>query len=244
VKTDALFARYYFDVAGFTNGTERFHATCRSFIPSGSRILEIGAGPANNTTNTLAALGPVTGVDVSDEVLSNPALTRAEVYDGVRLPFSAESFDACVSNYVLEHITNVDTHMREVARVLRPGGAYVIRTPNQWHYVTLASRLLPHRMHLAFANSLRGLKDEAHDPWPTVYRANSSRKLRKLASDAGLDVLKLELVEAEPSYGRSSALLFYPMMLYERTVNRFTGLSQLRASIAAVIRKPELSAER
>src|SRR5918911_727457 len=48
------------------------------------------------------------------------------------LPFPNASFDIVVSFDVLEHIPDTDAHLAEVSRVLRPGGAYLIQTPNKW----------------------------------------------------------------------------------------------------------------
>ena len=161
------------------------------------------------------------------------------MYDGVRLPFDDAVFDACVSNYVLEHVEHPREHFFEVARVLKPGGVYCFRTPNVAHYVALISRLLPHRIHLSWANWLRRLGDDAHDPYPTHYRANSVAAITRHARLAGLVLADLHYVEAEPSYGRSHPLLFYPMMLYERAVNATRMLAGLRMTIQAVLTKEQ-----
>ena len=234
---DDLFDRFYPKSEGYGDATIRFHRLCHDNIPRGASILEIGAGPANETTSELATIGTVTAVDVSDEVLDNPDVAKATVYDGGRLPFADEEFDACVSNYVLEHVTDPDTHFAEVARVLKRGGIYVIRTPNLLHYVASASYLMPHALHLAIANRLRALPEGSHDPWPTVYRANRPPVLKRLARRAGLAPIHFSTVECEPSYAKGSAVLFFPMMLYERAVNSTDLLSPFRASITAVFRK-------
>jgi len=236
--TQALFERYYFSRPGYVGGTADFHELCRANLPKGGRFLEIGAGPPNTTTHFLASLGSVTGVDVSDEVMTNRDLTSASVFDGTSLPFTDASFDGCVSNYVLEHVGDPSAHFREVARVLRPGGHYVIRTPNLFHYVAGASWLLPHSAHVFLAKRLRGQTAEDHDPWETHYRANSASTLGRLARDSGLRVATLRMVEKEPSYGRASPLLFYPMMLYERIVNSSDMLGTFRSSIVAAFQKP------
>jgi len=58
---------------------------------------------------------------------------------------------------------------------------------------------------------MSSLKD-AHDPYPTYYRANSRHMLKRLSSSAGLFPVCLELVEPEPSYGKASPWLFFPMV--------------------------------
>ena len=55
--------------------------------------------------------------DVPDELRS--FVRRME---GGVIPFDDESFDVVVSNQVFEHVPNIDEALREIARVLRPGG--------------------------------------------------------------------------------------------------------------------------
>jgi SAM-dependent methyltransferase len=240
--TKPLFDRYYWSKPDFRNGTEQFHSLCNVHFWRTGPLLEIGAGSSNPTSNFLSTLAPVTGLDVSQEVHANSALAEARVFDGHEFPFPDSSFDGCVSNYVLEHIENPRDHFREVARILRPGGAYVFRTPNRWHYVTLASRLLPHAVHVSTANHLRKLDDGAHEPWPTFYRANSRAQLSRLAGATSLEVHELRFIETEPSYGAMHPALFYPMMAYERAVNSIPALEPLRANILGALYKPDRAA--
>lgn len=239
MRTRALFERHYFSKADFVRGTEVFHRICKSQFLEGQPILEVGAGPANPTTLFLSHLGAVTGLDISAEVLDNPNLTQALVYQGGTLPLADASFGMCVSNYVLEHLADPRTHFREVFRVLRPGGAYCFRTPNRWHYVSLGSSLLPHSLHLRLANKLRGLDKSAHDPWPTIYRANTRRRLLKLARDTRFFAKELRMIEAEPTYGTAHWLLFYPMMAYERLVNSSEFFGSMRVNILGIFQKRE-----
>ena len=187
----------------------------------------------------MAGFASVVGVDVSNEVLSNPWLSEAKVYDGNQLPFSDASFGACVSDYVLEHLTGPQRHFREVARVLRPSGVYCFRTPNLWHYVTWGSKILGHGAHLRLANRLRGLEQDAHDPYPTVYAANTRIRILKLAQAVGLSAIVLTTIEKEPSYSKASPALFYPMMVYERLVKSSSLFSDLRVNILGALQKPE-----
>jgi len=235
--TQNLFEKYYYSKPGYTGGTKPFHDICSSKIRHGSDILEIGAGSSNPTTETLSRIGPVTGIDVDSEVLKNSNCTSTKVFDGLRFPFPDGSFDACVSNWVLEHVADPETHFKEVARVLRPDGVYCFRTMNLFHYVTLGSQLTPHSLHLRLANRLRGLGTEAHDPYLTFYRANTTKRLKSLIQKTALETSLLQLMEPEPSYGRVHATLFYPMMIYERIVNSTSLLSNLRIIIFGVCTK-------
>jgi|SRR5579872_2149469 len=235
--TQRLFDKYYYNNPRFENGTSRFLKVCREQIPAGAQILEIGAGPDNDYSEAFSKIGPLTGLDIDPDVKKNRWLSQALIFDGRKMPIADASFDACISNFVMEHVEYPLEHFQEVARVLRPGGVYCLRTPNLFHYVPMASNLVPHSLHLKLANRLRGLDKDAHDPYPTFYRANSRGRLKKLCRLAGLGKPTFTMVEPEPSYGRAHALLFYPMMIYERVMNMSDAFSGFRVTILLAVRK-------
>ena len=144
--------RWYRRRPGWVDGTSLFHDMCRAVIPPSACIVEIGAGPTNRTSAFLAGLGELHGVDVDDEALGNEHLTKASLLEGGRIPYPDATFDVAVSNYVVEHVRDPTMHLSEIHRVLKPGGAYVFRTPNLWHYVALVSLLTPHSFHVLAAN--------------------------------------------------------------------------------------------
>jgi len=229
--------RFYSGRSGWIDGTEEFHRLFREVIGASARILEIGAGPSNKTSRFLATCGELHGIDPDSSVKTNDALTTATVISNGGFPVADASFDCCVSNYVLEHVEDPETHLREVARVLKPGGAYVFRTPNRYHYVSLVSSLTPHWFHELVANRLRNLSSDSHEPYPTVYALNSSSAIRRWATAVGLQVEQLRLVEKEPSYGMRSRTLFLAFTAYERIVNSTDRLANFRANIFGVLRK-------
>ena len=230
--------RFYDRSAGWVDGTTEFHGLCAAVLPPRARILELGPGRRNPTSRFLATLGEVHGLDPDPAAGANESLRSAAVLEGEVFPCGTETFDACVSNYVIEHVEDPAAHLREVRRVLRPGGAYVFRTPNRFHYVAVAASLAPHWVHRRVANRLRNLAPEAGDPHRTLYRMNSRRAVRRLAAEAGLVVEQLRLVEKEPSYGMASRVLFLAFTAYERAVNATAAAAGLRANLFGVLRKP------
>jgi ubiquinone/menaquinone biosynthesis C-methylase UbiE len=237
LSTSHLFQKYYYDREDFIDGTTAFHNFCASNAPPARTIVEIGAGPSNQTSDFYATLGPVCGLDVSDEVSGNSALNSWRIFDGKHMPFPDNSVDACFSNWVLEHVENPNEHFREVRRILRPGGSYSFRTMNAHHYVGAVSKFSPHWFHRAVANRVRALQDGAHDPWPTFYRCNTPKTLNRVVRDAGFRAVEIKMLETEPSYGRANAVLFYPMFLWERAVNASEIFSFLRAQILGSVTK-------
>lgn len=229
--------RYYHSRPDWINGTERFRALLSAHLAPGGPILEIGAGPPNSTTRFLASIGEVTGIDPDPIVETNDACARVTVYDGRRIPSDDESFDSVVSNYVLEHVEDPAAMSAECWRVLRPGGVLVFRTPNLWHYVSLIARLTPQSFHERVALKAQNASEDAHDPYPTFHRMNTRTDCRRLLEHAGFELLVLDCLEGEPSYGLFSRLAFYPMMVWERILNSTDLFQDLRANIFCLARK-------
>lgn len=50
-------------------------------------------------------------------------------YDGKKIPFSDEYFDAVFSSEVFEHVFNIDEILKELYRVIKPGGVMLITCP-------------------------------------------------------------------------------------------------------------------
>src|SRR6267142_3003298 len=166
-------SRFYNPKKGWVDGTTEFHALVRQVCSPGERILEIGSGPSNQTSSFLASLGELHGIDPDPDIRTNRALTTARVLNGDVYPYSDNEFSLCVSNYVVEHVSDGSAHLGEIARVLRPGGRYVFRTVNRMHYLALISSVTPHWFHKLVANRARGLPWDSHDPYPTVYALNT-----------------------------------------------------------------------
>ncbi len=233
---DRYFQRFYTGVPGWEDGTVVFHRLCQTYIPAAGRILEVGAGPTNPTSDFLATLGRLCGIDPDPKALNNTALSETAVLVDDRYPFEDQSFDAAVSNYVVEHVADPRAHLREIHRVLKPGARYVFRTPNHYHYVALISSVTPYWFHQLVANRARNQAWKP-DPTPTVYAMNTERAGRTLAEGYAFEVERMDLIEKEPSYALASRAMFLAGVAYERAVNYGEALRALRANLFVVLRR-------
>lgn len=216
---------------------DRFSDVIHDYVRAGDTMLDAGCGSGRVFQYAFdESQRPrlIVGVDMTAEPKGNRNIDAAARADLGRLPFRDGVFDIAISSHVAEHLTEPDLVFRELARVLKPGGRLLILTPNRWHYVTVSSALLPHRFHLKY-NSWRGV--DVHDIFPTVYRANTAGRLRQLYDRAGLDVEQLLQFETEPEYLAFSTPTYALGVGFERVVNRFAALRNLRVNLLAVGRK-------
>jgi SAM-dependent methyltransferase len=99
----------------------------------GMRLLDVGCGPGTITLGLAEAVAPgeVTGLDVQPaQVERARALAaergqtnvRFEVGDAYALPFADAAFDAVYAHTLLTHLREPMRALRELHRVLRPGG--------------------------------------------------------------------------------------------------------------------------
>jgi SAM-dependent methyltransferase len=200
-----------------------------------SSVLDLGAGAGIVTQmNFREHAARVCGVDLDPRVAENPYLHEAKVAGGEGIPYGNAEFDLVFSDNVLEHLDEPARVFAEVARVLKPGGYFLAKTPNRWHYMPIIARLTPHAFH-RFYNRLRGRASV--DTFPTRYRANSISQLRKLAAATGFEITRIELVESRPEYLRMNALTYCAGRLYERFVNSSPRFRSLRILLVAEFRK-------
>jgi SAM-dependent methyltransferase len=112
---------------------------------AGRRVLEVGSGAAQCARWLLAQGADPVALDLSLEMLRHGRRiglgARLDVplvqADAARLPFGAETFDLACSAYgALPFVADSAEVMREVARVLRPGGRWVfaVTHPVRWSF--------------------------------------------------------------------------------------------------------------
>jgi 2-polyprenyl-3-methyl-5-hydroxy-6-metoxy-1,4-benzoquinol methylase len=101
-----------------------------------SKVLEIGCGNGSMTGH-LKALGvDILGIDMNERYIKNAksrfGKENFKLMRGEDLKLMDDSFDIVLSFDLLEHIPDISKHLKEVRRVLKKDGRYLLQTPNRY----------------------------------------------------------------------------------------------------------------
>lgn len=135
---------------------------------SGRRILDLGFGDGRNMP-LLHDLGmQVYGVEISEEICQLTEARMARIGIGItarvgrnsRLPFDDAFFDdvlACHACYYVDSGTKFEDNVREIARVLKPGGSFIFSAPMASGYLLRGAKDLGDG-HMEIANDPYGVR--------------------------------------------------------------------------------------
>ena len=98
-------------------------------------ILEVGCGKGTLSDYIHTMGRSIVSLDIDGLELAKAKQTYPHLKliqgDAQNLPFSDNSFDILISIENFEHLPDVDQHLFEVKRVLKPNGILLIKTPNK-----------------------------------------------------------------------------------------------------------------
>jgi len=143
VARSTKFSREYFEeIESFRYFDQPFiHSFAQFTRYRGKKVLEVGLGAGTDFVQWLRAGAVASGVDLTPEALDNlrhriqvyqlPAPEKIAVADAENLPFDSNSFDLGYSFGVLHHTPDTLCALREMVRVVRPGGEIKVMLYNR-----------------------------------------------------------------------------------------------------------------
>ncbi|TXE12044.1 SAM-dependent methyltransferase [Seonamhaeicola algicola] len=108
----------------------------KTIIPQLSgALLDIGCGkmPYKNYILEHSEVKTYVGLDIENALEYDKSIKPDVTWDGKTMPFEKESFDCAFGTEVLEHCPEPEIVLKEVYRVLKPGGVFFFTVPFLWN---------------------------------------------------------------------------------------------------------------
>jgi SAM-dependent methyltransferase len=164
----------------------------RSFLPrTGGRLIEVGAG-FGRLADEYGGYGEVVLLDASEALLQaarercgGDSRITITAGDAFRLPFPDASFDAAVCIRVIHHFEDPGPAIRELGRVVRPGGVLVLESANKRNFKSVLAYWLRRQAWSPFARGSRRYAGVRMIPsalasafWPRLSRREDAARTR------------------------------------------------------------------
>ncbi len=159
--------------------------------------------------------------------LARPVVARAE-----QLPFPGGVFDIVTANMVVEHLANPPAAFAEARRVLRPGGVFLVHTPNRRNFKVRAAARFPEFLKNPLTRLLEQRAEE--DIFPTLYRCNTPEAVQAAARAAGLRLEALELFDDTATFALIAPLAILELLVIR--LCRHPRLASLRSNMIFALR--------
>ncbi len=213
---------------GWSSSGDQLEAMVRSHLRSDAAVLDLGCGRGGVVELFWRDVRLAAGLDPDAPSLTEHRAPGMPVIRGVgeSLPFVDETLDLIVCLWVLEHLSDPAKTLREVRRVLKPGGHFVFLTPNLRHPMMVVNRIGKALPSLQRRLVPRFYGREEADTFPVQYRANTVEAIRAHALAAGLEVYDLRVVP-DPTYLAVNSLMFRAAVMSERLMPKGWGVHLL-----------------
>ncbi len=165
-----------------------YEALVKKVIDNQVNWLDVGGGkaifPNNLKLSKIVArqAKKLVVVDPSKTVFNNP-FAHEKICASIENFESKQTFDIITLRMVAEHIDAPDKLIQKLDKLLSPDGIVIIFTVYLWSPVTIISKLLPFKLHYPIKKIFFG--GEKEDTFPTHYKMNTRKTLRKLFQDYG-----------------------------------------------------------
>ena len=195
---------------GYARNFRRWMAAELDDLPNDSPVLEVGCGDATFTTE-LAKYSPfVTAIDISSgQIAENarrfPGITFRQHDVADPFPFADGAFEVIWCSEVLEHLFNPAYALREMHRILRPGGRLLVTVPYHGRFKNLLIALFKWDVHFVPSN-------------PHI-RFYTKRTLSRIADAAGFRSIRIKTC----GMGQPLRDLFVPTNILLRAAKEKVG---------------------
>jgi 2-polyprenyl-3-methyl-5-hydroxy-6-metoxy-1,4-benzoquinol methylase len=173
---------------GYFNPDDIYEATVDSLVTPETAWLDVGCGrdifPSNAAMARILAdrCRILVGLDPSENIEENQFIH--ERFQGTIESFQTERrFDLVTLRMVAEHISDPSATAAALSRLAKPGGLVVIYTVYKWSPVTMVSSTAPFWLHHVVKKVIWNTEEK--DTFPTEYRMNTRRDLRRIMQAAG-----------------------------------------------------------
>ncbi len=228
-------------VPGLQYSQRLYEEWLESHVTPGIAWLDLGCGHQilprwrlDEERRLVSLSGLVVGVDYETNALKNHQTLSNRVRGDIgKLPFTSDTFDLATANMVLEHLSDPESQLREICRVLKPGGLFLFHTPNVLGYTTMMARLIPGVVKKKLIHLLDRRSGE--EVFPTYYRANSFRRIRTLAAATGF-----QSVQIRPTASTATFAVIPPLAVVELVWIRIIltkRFRRLRPNLIGALRK-------
>lgn len=99
-------------------------------------LLDVGCGrmPYKASILSNSKVTSYTGLDIEGALKYDANVSPDVVWDGKEIPLEDARYETVLATEVLEHVMEPQVFLREVYRVLKPGGRFFFTTPFIWPY--------------------------------------------------------------------------------------------------------------
>lgn len=217
---------------GYRPALEVYKAFADSLVDTNTRLLDAGCGEGGLTRDYQGVAKQVVGVDrYLSPIHTTVTLKKIADTDLRSLPFADNTFNLIMCSWVLEHLEQPEVVFKEFARVLQPGGHILLITPNAYHYLIWARRLIPNRVSTPVVDKLYGRGEDYI--FPTFYRANTQQAIEGYLQPLGLTCRQFEYI-SDPTYTAFNDLLFRLSVALEAILGR---IPQMRVHLVGIYQK-------
>jgi len=144
---------------------------CRRVTDRRPRILDVGCGTGANLL-MLSKYGDAEGVDISEDALAfcrERGLDKVKLGAGEELPYENGTFDLVTAFDVVEHMDDDLAGLKEMRRVLRPGGRVLLFVPAFMFLWGLQDDVSHHRRRYRMSELRRALEEAGFEIERTTY---------------------------------------------------------------------------